>query len=198
MLIGIYSPAAGCGKSTLADYLIEQHGFTRLSFAEPLKDMTRVLLENFGYTPADAYHMTHVNKHAPIPEIDPRIDARHLLRTIGTEWGRTCVHTDIWLRCWSARYLNLIASGLNNVVVDDMRFLNEATHIDMYGGELWCINRPGTKRDTTHASEGGLDDLDNDPFLSFAHIIDNDGALADLYSAVDAILGAVPTATPTI
>jgi hypothetical protein len=198
MLIGIYSPAAGSGKSTIADYLIAQHGFTRLGLAEPLKDMIRMLLENYGYNPADAYHMTHVNKHAPLPEIDPRIDARHLLRTLGTEWGRTCVHPDIWLRCWSARYLKLRARGLNNVVVDDMRFLNEATHIDRYGGQLWCVNRPGTERGTTHASEGGLDDLDSDPFLSFTQVLHNDGTLADLYSALDTILGAAPTATPTI
>jgi hypothetical protein len=198
MLIGIYSPAAGSGKSTIADYLIAQHGFTRLSLAEPLKDMIRVLLENFGYNPADAYHMTHVNKHAPLPEIDPRVNARHLLRTLGTEWGRTCVHPEIWLRCWSARYLNLLASGLNNVVVDDMRFLNEAAHIDKYGGQLWCVNRPGTERNTTHASEGGLDNLDSDPFLSFTQVIDNDGTQQDLYRTLDAILGAVPTATPTI
>jgi hypothetical protein len=198
MLIGIYSPAAGSGKSTIADYLVAQHGFTRLGFAEPLKDMIRMLLENYGYNPADAYHMTHVNKHAPLPEIDPRIDARHLLRTLGTEWGRTCVHPDIWLRCWSARYLKLRARGLNNVVVDDMRFLNEATHIDRYGGQLWCVNRPGTERGTTHASEGGLDDLDSDPFLSFTQVLHNDKTLADLYSALDTILGAAPTATPTI
>jgi hypothetical protein len=40
-----------------------------------------------------------------------------------------------------------------------------------------------------------LDDLDSHPFLSFTHVIDNDGTQQDLYSTLDAILGAVPTAT---
>lgn len=198
MLIGIYSPAAGSGKSTIADHLIEHHGFIRLSFAEPLKDMLRIFLENFGYSPFDAYHMTHVHKQAPLPEIDPRVDARHLLRTLGTEWGRNCVHPDVWLRCWSARYLKLISRGQDNFVVDDMRFPNEAAHIDKYGGQLWCVTRPGTERDTVHASEGGLDELDNDPFLSFTQVINNDGDLSKLRQTIDTILGAATTATPTI
>ena len=186
MLIGLYSPAAGSGKTTVSDYLVEHHGFVRLSFAEPLKDMLRVLLENFNYTPADAYNMTHVNKHAPLPEIDAHIDARHLLRTLGTEWGRDCVHPQLWLRCWSARYLRLIANGVSHVVVDDMRFINEGAHIDRYGGELWTITRPGAVRDTDHRSEGGLDSLPDDYSLSFSCTLNNDSSLDSLYAQVAA------------
>ena len=41
-LIGL-TGFAGSGKSTVAQYLVEQHGFTRLSFAAPLKKMLRTL-----------------------------------------------------------------------------------------------------------------------------------------------------------
>jgi hypothetical protein len=203
MLIAIYSPAAGSGKSAIADHLITNHGFARLSFAEPLKDMIRILLENFGYTPADAHHMTHISKQAPLPEIDPRVDSRHLLRTLGTEWGRQCVHPDIWLRCWTSRYMRLIASDYEHVVVDDMRFLNEAALIDRFSGQLWRVTRPGTACNTTHASEGGLDSLrplddpSSDSSLYFSQDIDNSGTLDELYAHIDGIITSHKTPIPT-
>jgi len=194
MLIGIYSPVAGSGKSTAADYLITNHNFTRLSFAEPIKEMVRILLENFGYSPHSAHHMLYTCKHAPIPEIDYRVDARHLLRTLGTEWGRQCVHPEIWLRCWTARYRRLIADGYENIVVDDMRFLNEAALLYGSSAELWAITRPGVEGSTEHASEGGLDfmlppnDSTNDSSMSFTQILDNSGTLDELYSQIDNLL----------
>jgi hypothetical protein len=194
MLIGIYSPAAGSGKSSVADHLVTQHGFTHLSFAEPLKSMISSLLYDFGYSPQDAHHATHVAKTAPLPEIDDNVDARHLLRTLGTEWGRSCVHPDIWLRCWTSRYMRLQLQGIERVVVDDMRFLNEAALLDRFGAHLWKVTRPGTERNTDHASEGGLDHLhaltdpENDCSLAFHHIIENDESLDALYSQVDDVL----------
>ena len=194
MIIGIYSPAPGSGKSTIADYLISQHGFVRLSFAEPLKATISTLLIEFGYDPGDAYHITHIDKHTPIPEIDSRLDARHLLRTIGDEWGRQCVHPDIWLRCWTSRYLRLRVNGIQNIVVDDVRYENEAVLLSRFDAQLWKVTRPGIEHDTDHASEGGLDHLlpfddpNHDYSLGFHHVIHNNSSVNDLRSAVDAVL----------
>jgi hypothetical protein len=194
MLIGIYSPAAGSGKSAIADHLVTHHGFTHLSFAEPLKAMISTLLLDFGYSPEDAHHVTHVAKTAPLPEIDEHVDTRHLLRTIGTEWGRDCVHPEIWLRCWTSRYMRLQLQGITRVVVDDMRFPNEAAHLDRFGAQLWKVTRPGIKRATFHASEGGLDHLrhladpKNDYSIGFTHIVDNNTSLEALYNEVDDIM----------
>lgn len=44
MLIGLCSPAMGSGKSTVADYLVRHHGFSRVALATPLKMMTTALL----------------------------------------------------------------------------------------------------------------------------------------------------------
>jgi hypothetical protein len=194
MLIGLYSPAPGCGKSAIADHLVTYHGFTHLSFAEPLKAMISTLLTEFGYSPQDAHHITHVAKSVPLPELADRLDARHLLRTLGTEWGRNCVHPELWLRCWTSRYMRLQLQGIERVVVDDMRFLNEAALLDRFGAHLWKVTRPDVVSDTTHASEGGLDHLraltdpDNDCSLGFRHIIENDESLDALYSVVDDVL----------
>lgn len=194
MIIAIYSPAPGSGKSTIADYLISQHGFVRLSFAEPLKAMVSTLLIEFGYDPGDAYHITHIDKHTPIPEIDSRIDARHLLRTIGDEWGRQCVHPDLWLRCWTSRYLRLRVNDIQNIVVDDVRYENEAVLLSRFDTQLWKVTRPGITRSTNHASEGGLDHLlpfnhpDHDYSLGFHDVIQNDSTLDALQRKVDAAL----------
>lgn len=192
MLIALYSPAPQCGKSTIADHLVNEHGFTHLSFAEPLKAMTGTLLGFFGYSPQDAFHMTHVAKEAPLPEIDSRITSRQLLRTLGTEWGRDCVHTDLWLRCWASRYLRLCAKpGALRVVVDDMRFLNEALLMQRFDALLWKVERPGAENSTTHRSEGDLDrlkllsDPENDFSVGFNHLFINDGSVDELLDAVD-------------
>lgn len=194
MLIGIYSSTAGSGKSSIAGHLVTHYGFTHLSFAEPLKAMVGTLLREFGYSLQDAHHMTHVAKSAPIPEIDDRLDARHLLRTLGTEWGRDCVHPELWLRCWTFRYMQLQLQGVERVVVDDMRFPNEAALLDRFGGQLWKVNRPEADAATAHRSEGSLDHLtsladpDNDYSIGFLHTIENDGYLDELIAEVDDIM----------
>ena len=39
---------AGCGKSFAADYLVKEHGFTRVKFADSLKNIYRKWLSNHG------------------------------------------------------------------------------------------------------------------------------------------------------
>jgi hypothetical protein len=65
-----------------------------------------------------------------------------------------------------------------DVVVDDVRFPNEAELIRRLGGEVWCVERPAVLRTTTHASEGSLDDF------VFDRRIVNDSGLIQLYSEV--------------
>jgi hypothetical protein len=195
MLIALYSPAPQCGKSTIADHLVTEHGFTRLSFAEPLKAMAGTLLGFFGYSPQDAFHMTHAAKEAPLPEIDRRITSRQLQRTLGTEWGRDCIHTDIWLRCWASRYLRLCTQAAGTrVVVDDMRFLNEALLMQRFDALLWKVERPGVDISSTHRSDGDLNHLkplsdpENDYSVGFDHLFINDGSVDELLNAVDGTL----------
>jgi hypothetical protein len=60
------------------------------------------------------------------------------------------------------------------VVVDDVRFPNEAQLIKSMGGQLWRIERPGLTDATGHSSEGGLADWE------FDRVIVNDGTVEDL------------------
>lgn len=178
-LIGLYSPAPRSGKTTVAAYLTE-YGYYRCSFAAPLKRMLRTFLLSLGHSPDEIDHYLDAGKSDLIPSI--RTTPRHLLQVLGTEWGRQCVHPDVWLLCWRAtadRYLN---SGVP-VVVDDIRFENEADLIRSLGGQLWCIHRPTADRSpTTHSSEGGLD------AYRFDHHLHNDTTFNSLFTAVDTLL----------
>jgi hypothetical protein len=186
-LIGLYSPAPGCGKTTLAEILVNEYGYIRMPLATPLKAMTSTLLQQLDIPRERASRLINVDKSDPIPEISDRTTARHLLQTLGTEWGRSCVAPDIWLRCWEAQYRRVIAFGepsdiptlaanapIPRVVVDDCRFPNEADLLRNYSGEIWHLTRRGIDAASTHASEGGLS-----TYPYFNHHIANDDDTID-------------------
>ena len=171
MIIGIYSPAAQSGKTTVARYL-QERGYTRLPFAQPMRDMLSSMLSNLGYSEELIAHHLCVDKEAVLPELG--VSARHLLRTLGTEWGRECVSPTVWLDVWLAK-----ARRKSFVVVDDVRFTNEAELIQLLGGKVWRITRPGVVRTTEHASEGGLDS-----WTRFSCDIVNSGSISDLLNGL--------------
>lgn len=167
-LIGLYSPAAQSGKSSVAKFLAQECGYEVVPFAQTLKEMLIPILNALGYNNDDAYRLVHVDKAIVVPKAE--VSVRHMLRTLGTEWGRQCVHPDIWLRCWEER---IKPHAL--VVADDVRFPNEAELIRRLGGELWCVERPGVLRTHEHTSEGNLD-----TYQHFTKLIANNGSLSDL------------------
>lgn len=181
-LIGLYSSAPQSGKSSVAAYL-STYGYRTVSFASPLKAMVRSFLTHAGYTydqVDDLLAASH--KEKVIPEFG--VSPRHLMQTLGTEWGRECVSPDVWLKCWSRNVKHYLGSDLP-VICDDVRFPNEADLIRKLGGELWLVTRPGVKRNTSHASEGALDN-----FPYFDRRLVNSGTLVDLYQSVRRVIDA--------
>ena len=165
-LIGLYSPAPGCGKTTAARLFIEHQ---RVSFAAPLKRAVWSMLNDLGLT--EVFHYVYTDKEAIIPELG--VSARHMMQTLGTEWGRACIHPDFWVMIARAQTERIMADG-RSVVIDDVRFPNEAAMIRDLGGELWRIDRPGIAYDGDHSSEGGLEDI-------IPHqVIINDGTITQL------------------
>lgn len=168
-IIGLYSPAPQSGKSTVASEL-EQRGYVIVPFAETLKLMLIPMLESLGYDRQGANYLVHQAKQVVVG--DAGVSVRHMLQTLGTEWGRSCIHPEIWVRSWKGR-----AQQYSAVVADDVRFPNEAAMIKLLGGEMWRIERPGVPREHGHASEGSLDGYDD-----FDRFITNDGTIDDLIS----------------
>jgi len=178
-LIGLYSPAPRSGKTTVAEYLVGME-YRCIPFAGPLKSMLRVFLAQLGHGAKLDHYTEGAGKEELLPDL--RITPRQLMQTLGTEWGRTCVHPQIWTMCWEHRATDHLENGLN-VVVDDVRFPNEAAMVRRLGGEMWRIERPEVSRTTSHSSEGGLDD-----YQFFDRRIVNDGSLLTLHAQVRKIV----------
>jgi hypothetical protein len=156
-LIGLVSHAPGSGKSAIAEILDIYHGFICEPFAVPVKECALGVLINAGVLPADAEEYLYENKAKVIPELG--VTGRHILQTLGTDWGRKKINRRLWLLCWENTYqiyLNARSHSMTGVhfpeladlrvVADDVRFPDEADTILRLGGQLWEIIRPGTPR----------------------------------------------------
>ncbi|MFG1370674.1 deoxynucleotide monophosphate kinase [Xanthobacter oligotrophicus] len=148
MLIG-FAGRAGAGKTTAARHLIERHGFERVRFAGPLKEMMRAL----GCTEDE---IDGTRKEVPCDLLGGRTP-RQAMQWLGTEWGREMIAPDLWTRAWA-----YAAAGKPKVVVDDVRFPNEVEAIRAFGGVVIEITTAAAANPSTlqHVSERGLLDWD--------------------------------------
>lgn len=136
--------------------------------------MLAPMLDALGVNPAALSDPTL--KGQPLPELFG-CTPRQLMQTLGTEWGRACIHPEVWLEAWR----RTLPPG--PVVVDDVRFLNEAQAIKALGGRLWLVERPMAQAlPIDHSSECQLGNLR--PHAVVANI----GDLQALRRAVDALL----------
>lgn len=129
----------GVGKSSIAFRLPPPRWI--FPFAAPVKAMVAAL----GFPIDD-------KSREVAPDLVPGLTVRHLLRTVGTEWGRNTIHPDWWVWLWRRQvepYLD--RSGL--IVVDDLRFENEAAEVRRLGGVVVRIVRPGLVRPVEHPSD---------------------------------------------
>jgi hypothetical protein len=80
---------------------------------------------------------------------------RVAMQTLGTDWGRNMVGPDLWVNATMLRVDADLARGLV-VVIDDLRFDNEALAIRKRGGLVVQLERPGVSYTGEHASEVGV------------------------------------------
>jgi hypothetical protein len=152
-VIGLHG-YAGVGKSTLAKEL-ERLGWTRISLSTPIKEMLKAI----GLSEDDL-----ANKNSP-----PALAAfngkttRYLLQTLGTEWGRNLVSPTIWVDLAAEKIKRLHMEGVCKVVIDDVRFPEEAEMVRSLGGSVVLIERRGHKNsgitneaERQHSSESRL------------------------------------------
>ncbi|MGB7565573.1 MAG: hypothetical protein WBM08_12590 [Prochlorococcaceae cyanobacterium] len=177
-LIALYSPMPRCGKTTIAQHLEIHHGYISTSFATPMRRMIHALLRY-----ADADGLLHLQgKEEPIESLPYRPSMRHLMRTIGTEWGRQCIGPSFWTQLWERHVHNLLDNG-ETVVVDDLRFPEEYDAVREMGGEIWRISRPGFDDVPAerHQSDGRLQGA----HYRWDRIIHNDQSQVALLEYVD-------------
>lgn len=189
----------GAGKDSVADVLVELHGFTKMAFADPLKAMVRRLDPIIGHelyvgccdecndTEVTEVRMSDALKFGfddnSLKESPWAEEVRDLWQRFGTDVMRA-EDPDYWVRVAEADLWE-VAAHTDRIVFTDVRFENEALMIQTLPGEatvaLWEIARPGYEGDD-HESEqlaGLLGEL--------VQII-NDGELGDLDEGVQVAL----------
>lgn len=115
----------GSGKDTVADILVSQFNFVKLSFASILKDTTAVIFDwdrNLleGSTKESREWREQIDewwsRELNILDFTPR----KALQIIGTDVMREKFHSDIWMICLKRKI-----QQYNKVVITDCRFPNE-------------------------------------------------------------------------
>lgn len=174
LIIGFCGPAKS-GKSLAAEYLINNHGFARVKFAGPLKAMLAAL------------GLTHDEIEGPLKEKPCALlcgrTPRAAMISLGTEWGRFCIAPELWVNAWRAAVDRLPAG--QPVVVDDCRFLNEATIIRALDGVTVRLDRRQAGIGIAHESEA----KNFTPDLC----IDNNGTPETLCDALDELIAHLKT-----
>lgn len=187
LLIGI-AGAAGVGKDTVADYLVDNYNFIKFGFAWPLKAM---LHAGLGLDSAD--YQSGPQKEAVIPHLG--FSYRKAAQTLGTEWGRG-LRDDLWLQLAQQRIdwikMNLPKAG--GIVCCDLRYENEAS---LLRGQDGLVLHMTTNRGAVtlgeqahHSSEKGI------AFKSGDAYIRNDYPITQLYNMVDWMLKDLPKDPP--
>jgi hypothetical protein len=162
-VIGFAGPA-GVGKTTAACIVTADFPrYKRLSFADPIRSMLLAL----GLT----HEALAERKHDPHPLLCGQTP-RFAMQRLGTEWGRNTIGPDIWLRAAEHR-IKQLHSQWDNVVIDDVRFDNEALLIAELGGVVVRLHRQIETEPTVaaHASERGVSESHISRTIAAADVI---------------------------
>lgn len=184
-IIGL-SGLARSGKDEAAGVLVREFGFTRVAFADKLREVLYELnpiVGEYGWTNINGAINSYKNRLKDVIDeygwngyketrFGPEI--RYLLQRLGTEAGRETLWDTIWI---DAAFAGLPDDA--KIVISDARFINEFEAVKSRGGQIWRIERPGIELLGNHPSETEALSYDG-----FDYTIHNDGTLHEYYATV--------------
>jgi hypothetical protein len=198
----------GSGKDTIADYLVNFHGYKRESFANSLKDAVSVV---FGWDREMLEGRTKQSREWREQKdewwsarLKQDITPRWVLQYWGTEVVRKGFHDDMWVASLEHRLL----SSKDDIVITDCRFPNEIRALKNVGAIVlrvkrgpepawynhaknynkgikrigWALGKTELEKAKVHASEYSW------VGSKFDYVVENDTTLDDLYTRVEDIL----------
>tara|TARA_B100001057_G_C22500241_1_gene813722 strand:+ start:56 stop:634 length:579 start_codon:yes stop_codon:yes gene_type:complete len=174
------------GKDTCGDYLIENYNFIKYSFADPIKDIVKIL---FNFSDQQLENQKYKES------IDSRwnITPRETLQKIGTEFGQDYIYKlfpnletqnkVLWVVLFEIWYSK---NKDKNIVITDVRFPHEVECIKKLGGNIIKVNRENNlENNDSHISENLIENVSNDKIYK---TIDNNYTIYDLYSQIDTLI----------
>lgn len=174
------------GKDTLADHLVNNKGFQKYSFADPIRDICKTV---FDWSDEDF-------KDREIKEtIDSYfgISPRQAMQWIGTEAFQYLIGEDFPLfkktvgrTIWVRKFINWREKHpyFKNVVIPDWRFPHEQMEL------IENINEPikFVRVENNRIKEGDVHESEvHIPHLSVDVTIHNDGSIEDFYENIDKV-----------
>jgi hypothetical protein len=199
----------GSGKDTVADYLVNFHGYKRESFANSLKDAVsnvfgwdRELLE--GRTKQSREWREQVDPFWSTRLKMPKLTPRYVLQYWGTEVVRKGFHNDMWVASLEHRLLQ----SKDDIVITDCRFPNEIKALKNIGAKVlrvkrgaepewyehaknynkgqkrigWALGKHALDTANVHASEYSW------VGSKFDAVLENNSTVEDLYASIEQIL----------
>lgn len=174
MIIGLGYKARS-GKDTVADYLVEHHGYMRRAFADSLKEACRAI-----------FQLSDEQLYGSLKEtVDEfwNTTPRDILQRVGTEALRVGYHPDVWVMSLK-KFIQ--SSNCADWIISDVRFPNEAQAIKDLGGIVVRVdrdNRDGISAGYKHPSE-----ISMDKYEAWDKVLDNNGDLPQLYANVEVMI----------
>jgi hypothetical protein len=138
-----------CGKDTLANYLMSEHGYTNRKIADDLKKIVKIL---FGFTDSQLE-----TDEKDMVDASWGITPRKSMQFIGTEVMQfkiqdilPTIGRKFWIDAFIKKYVNLE----DRIVISDLRFLHEYEELKKHNVFVIRIERPMHQGEPDeHASE---------------------------------------------
>ncbi|MCQ6554784.1 hypothetical protein NPS70_16485 [Streptomyces sp. C10-9-1] len=191
--IGIIGRAR-VGKDTVGQWLVENRGYRRIAFADPLKEAALRLDPITDHRDDEVWDIVYGEWELVQADTVPvrlstvvadlgweRAKEASEVRRILQELGASirAIDEDFWLRAAMARVQEANEQGVP-AVITDVRYPNEAASLRRAGVHLVYVDRHDVPH-LDHESEGALTAADAD------HFVHNAGDVAELHLKISAI-----------
>jgi len=207
MIIGLCGKK-NAGKDTAAKYLVDEYGYTRISFADKLKESVAALFgisrekvdewkergeyaDNMVVLQMEWFDSSDRNPDpALVPAYSKNINWREFLQRYGTEAHRNIFGGNFWvdqvLPIFGERSPSYGVMSNEDLVVSDVRFPNEAARVKYYKGFVVEIRRPALAEEDEHISEA-------QEFEKDFSLVNEEDNLEYLYGGLDNLMGQIAT-----
>lgn len=203
LIIGL-SGVAGAGKDSTADILVRDHGFVKMSLADPLKQFCRRV---YAFTDEQLWGPSECRnaEDKRYPRRDGSfLTPREALQLLGAEWGRRC-YQNTWIDLCLRTAQELLTDGgvelqytqqlglakrtdwlrgrtrsVMGVVIPDVRYRNEWAAIKEAKGIVLRISRPGAGLQGMQALHSSETEQAGIPDAAFDQVLQNTGTREDL------------------